>query len=106
MKYEVLIREEKEGYRAEVPSLPGCISVGKTREEAIAGIREQIRQASSSPASSSRVWKIEIEAGGASGGERPASPSDPILQLSGLGKEIWQGIDPDEYVRRERESWA
>ena len=23
----------------------------------------------------------------------------------GLGKEIWQGIDATEYVRRERETW-
>lgn len=29
-------------------------------------------------------------------GESPAE--DPILKLSGLGKEIWEGIDPDEYV--------
>lgn len=28
-----------------------------------------------------------------------------ILELSGLGKEIWQDIDVDEYIRQERESW-
>jgi hypothetical protein len=28
-----------------------------------------------------------------------------ILELRGLGKEIWEGIDPDEYVRKERDSW-
>lgn len=28
-----------------------------------------------------------------------------ILELSGLGKEVWQGIDADEYVRAERDSW-
>jgi hypothetical protein len=28
-----------------------------------------------------------------------------ILELRGLGKEIWAGIDPDEYVRKERDSW-
>jgi len=38
-------------------------------------------------------------------GGLPASELDPILQLSGLGREVWEGIDPDEYVRRERESW-
>ncbi len=31
--------------------------------------------------------------------------SDPILGLRGLGKEIWEGEDPDEYVRRLREGW-
>ena len=28
-----------------------------------------------------------------------------IMELRGLGKEIWQGIDAAEYVRRERDSW-
>ena len=28
-----------------------------------------------------------------------------ITDLKGLGKEIWDGIDPDEYVARERDSW-
>ena len=28
-----------------------------------------------------------------------------ILELEGLGKEIWEGIDAAEHVRRERDSW-
>jgi len=28
-----------------------------------------------------------------------------ITELRGLGKEIWEGIDPDEYVAKERDSW-
>jgi hypothetical protein len=37
---------------------------------------------------------------------RPAfDPADSILALSGLGKELWAGEDPDEYVRRLREDW-
>ena len=31
--------------------------------------------------------------------------TDPVLSLSGLGKEIWAGIDPDHYVRQLREGW-
>jgi hypothetical protein len=34
-------------------------------------------------------------------GEQDAS----ILELQGLGKDIWQGIDAQEYVDRERASW-
>jgi bifunctional DNA-binding transcriptional regulator/antitoxin component of YhaV-PrlF toxin-antitoxin module len=30
---------------------------------------------------------------------------DPILSLTGLGREIWEGVDPDEYVRNLREGW-
>jgi len=28
-----------------------------------------------------------------------------ILDLEGLGKEVWKGVDPDQYVAKERESW-
>lgn len=28
-----------------------------------------------------------------------------IMELEGLGKELWEGIDPDEYVAKERDSW-
>jgi hypothetical protein len=28
-----------------------------------------------------------------------------ILELAGLGKEIWQGIDPNEYVKKLRDEW-
>ena len=28
-----------------------------------------------------------------------------ILELRGLGKEIWEGIDPVEYIKQERDSW-
>jgi predicted RNase H-like HicB family nuclease len=40
---QVLIYPGDDGYWvAECPSLPGCISQGKTKEEAIANIREAI----------------------------------------------------------------
>jgi len=43
MKYRVLIEQDEDGvYVAEVPSLPGCISQGETREEALENIREAI----------------------------------------------------------------
>ena len=43
MKYRVLIEQDEDGmYVAEVPSLPGCISQGRTREQAIENIREAI----------------------------------------------------------------
>jgi predicted RNase H-like HicB family nuclease len=43
MKYRVLIEQDEDGvYVAEVPSLPGCISQGKTREDALENIKEAI----------------------------------------------------------------
>ena len=34
-----------------------------------------------------------------------ALDDDPILALVGSGKKLWQGEDPDEYVRGLREGW-
>jgi len=43
MKYRVLIEQDEDGvFVAEVPSLPGCISQGRTRQEAIENIKEAI----------------------------------------------------------------
>ena len=37
--------------------------------------------------------------------DSPPEERTSILQLQGLGKEIWQGIDAQEYVDRERAAW-
>ena len=43
MKYRVLIQQDEDGiYVAEVPSLPGCISQGRTRKQAVENIKEAI----------------------------------------------------------------
>jgi predicted RNase H-like HicB family nuclease len=43
MKYRVLIEQDEDGvYVAEVPALPGCISQGQSREEAVENVREAI----------------------------------------------------------------
>jgi len=43
MKYRVLIEQDEDGvFVAEVPSLPGCISQGRTRVEATENIKEAI----------------------------------------------------------------
>jgi predicted RNase H-like HicB family nuclease len=44
MKYRVLIEPDEDGvFVATVPSLPGCISQGATRDEAVLNVREAIR---------------------------------------------------------------
>ena len=32
-------------------------------------------------------------------------PRHSILELQGLGKELWEGVDAQEYIDRERASW-
>lgn len=35
-----------------------------------------------------------------------AGPKRSIMELEGLGSEIWKGIDAHEYVDKERGGWA
>ena len=43
MRYRVLIEQDEDGvFVAECPLLPGCVSQGKTREEALGNIRDAI----------------------------------------------------------------
>lgn len=44
MKFLITLEEDEDGFIvAGCPVLPGCVSQGKTREEAIANIQEAIR---------------------------------------------------------------
>jgi predicted RNase H-like HicB family nuclease len=43
MKYRVTIEQDEDGmFVAEVPALPGCITQGNTRQEAIANVKKAI----------------------------------------------------------------
>jgi predicted RNase H-like HicB family nuclease len=43
VKYRVLIEQDEDGvFVVEVPSLPGCVSQGETRAEALENVREAI----------------------------------------------------------------
>lgn len=43
MKFRVLIEQDEDGvFVAEVPSLPGCVSQGTTRREAVQNVEEAI----------------------------------------------------------------
>ena len=44
MKYKVVLRQSEEGFSVSCPGLPGCWSQGKTEEEALANIRDAIRE--------------------------------------------------------------
>lgn len=44
MKYRILIEQDEDGvFISECPSLPGCISQGITREEALSNIEDAIK---------------------------------------------------------------
>ena len=44
MRYKVALKHCEEGFSVSVPGLPGCWSQGDTETEALANIREAIRE--------------------------------------------------------------
>jgi predicted RNase H-like HicB family nuclease len=66
MKLHVVIEQDENGYYvAEVPALPGCLSQGKTYEEAIANIKEAIEgwlevMESKQPFDSARLVEVSV----------------------------------------------
>lgn len=44
MRYRILIEQDEDGmFIAECPALPGCVSQGKTRKEALDNIQDAIK---------------------------------------------------------------
>jgi predicted RNase H-like HicB family nuclease len=69
MTRRVLLYPGEDGYVvAEVPSLPGCVSQGKTRDEALANIREaialhvEVLQERGEPVPDDQVEMVEVAA--------------------------------------------
>ncbi len=43
MKYRIIVEQDEDGvFVAEAPALPGCVSQGGTREEAVANVKDAI----------------------------------------------------------------
>jgi len=68
-KYLVTLIEGEDGYIvAECPALPGCVSQGKTRDEALKNIREaiegiiEVRKAQKLPIPSPDIVEISVAA--------------------------------------------
>lgn len=69
-------------------------------------LKELYQQQLASLPAADRLKLIEMLAQGLS---EPAVVAEPpkrsLLELEGLGAEIWQGIDAQEYVNQLREEW-
>lgn len=44
MRYRVALHESEEGFSVWVPGMPGCVSQGETKEEALANITDAVRE--------------------------------------------------------------
>jgi antitoxin HicB len=43
MKYRIIVEQDEDGvFVAEAPALPGCVSQGASREEAVANVKDAI----------------------------------------------------------------
>jgi len=64
MKFNIILEPSDEGgYTATVPALPGCISEGDSREEALSNIREAIElylESFEEPEFSSEAEAVEL----------------------------------------------
>jgi hypothetical protein len=64
---------------------------------------ERIEDASSRRGVSLRDYVLELLSHAVGQGEAEARVS--LLELEGLGREIWEGVDVEAYVAAERDSW-
>lgn len=71
-QYTVLLMPDPEegGYTVTVPSLPGCITEGETREEALENARDAIR-----------LYLADVEAEGLPLPEEPAKPELAVVEV-------------------------
>ena len=63
MRFKVALYASDEGFAVCVPSLPGCWSQGETADEALANVREAIREylaAEIEPAPGAALSEVEV----------------------------------------------
>ncbi|MCH7472656.1 type II toxin-antitoxin system HicB family antitoxin [bacterium] len=74
MRYEVLLTPGENGWIvADCPSLPGCVSQGRTREEALANIKEAME-----------LWlEVEVEKNGGVPEPRKTELAEVEVEVAG-----------------------
>lgn len=81
-----------------------CMTTEKDVRRQIDDLREILRRKLLSDEELEQLRK-DLEAIEKGLKQKPDRPMHSVLELKGLGKELWQSIDVDEYLKQERESW-
>lgn len=77
MRYTVFLQNNKGGgYIAQVPSLPACVSKGRTREEALENVRKTLKEMLKGVVEITQV-KVDVPKTG-------KTKSDPWLEFRGM----------------------
>jgi hypothetical protein len=68
----------------------------KLIEEILAGLRQAVEDPQTHD---------NLEEAGSTSQEEKEPPLHSIMEFEGLGKEVWEGINVDDYLNEERNSW-
>jgi hypothetical protein len=66
-------------------------------------LRKAVKNSTLSDAELGRIYFKLCEVDGLF---EPGAKTSSIMELQGLGKEVWQDIDVDEYVNQLRDEWS
>lgn len=70
-----------------------------------AGLLEEIQANAKEPTEIILELALEALARQRTQSKSSSNETLSLLDLKGLGKEVWQGVDAQDYVDRERASW-
>lgn len=67
---------------------------------------DEIRSRAATELSADEMIRLSVELA-ARAAAKSANPQPlNLLDLRGLGKEVWNGVDPENYVAEQRDSWG
>lgn len=67
---------------------------------------EEIRSRAASELSADEMIRLSAELAAQAAARSAKLQPLNLLDLRGLGKEVWSGVDPENYVAEQRDSWG
>ena len=67
---------------------------------------DEIRSRAASELSADEMIRLSAELAARAAAKSVNPQPLNLLDLRGLGKEVWNGVDPENYVAEQRDSWG